>query len=139
MVVQLITVIILIILSVEDICYKKVNIWVPLFGIIVVTFTQIMILEFDIGDILQSIIPGVVLIASAYATKEAIGIADGIVMCLTGLTFDIVTSVLMIFISFGMAAVFCLMGIVFKRVGRKTEIPFLPFILSGYIMTIAVI
>ncbi len=137
-VIQLITIIVLIVLSIEDICYKKIHVLIPLFGCVVIILVRVMENELCIIEMMCSILPGLLLTGIAYVTKEAIGIGDGIVMCMTGLSFDILICTLMILISFGMAAVFCLAGIVFGRVGRKTEVAFLPFILSGYITVLLI-
>ncbi len=76
---------------------------------------------------------GAVLLLFSYFSKEAFGFADGIVVFVCGVVLGLYDTVLLCFFatlySGGYSAVLLLM----KKAGRKSRIPFLPFLLLGYL------
>lgn len=75
---------------------------------------------------------GAVLLLFGYFSKEAIGVADGVVVLVCGVAFGLYETVTMTFF----AALFagCVSGVLLiaRRAGKKSRIPFLPFLLLGY-------
>lgn len=69
----------------------------------------------------------------AFVSKEQIGYGDGWIVGIVGMLSGIKT-VLAVFVTamFGMAT-FSLLLLVFKKGNRKTELPFVPFLLFGYV------
>ena len=76
---------------------------------------------------------GSVLLMFGYFSKEAIGIADGVMITVCGVAFGIYETVALCFFAALYAAVVSLVLLLLKKVGRKSRIPFLPFLLLGYI------
>jgi len=76
---------------------------------------------------------GTVLLMFAFFSKEAIGVADGIIVSVCGAAFGLYEAVTACFF----AALYtgcCSMALLCaKKVGRKSRIPFLPFFLLGYL------
>lgn len=76
---------------------------------------------------------GSLLLLFGYFSKEAIGIGDGIVISVCGAAFGIYETVALCFFSALYAAVFSFALLMLRKVGRKSRIPFLPFLLLGYV------
>lgn len=75
---------------------------------------------------------GAVLFAFIYFSKEALGVADGVVLTACGIAFGVYEVVVLCFFASLFAAGYATVLLLAKRVGRKSRIPFLPFLLLGY-------
>lgn len=87
----------------------------------------------NLPDILLSLMPGILILAVGLITRQSIGYGDGIVFMTTGIGVGSRYIVLLIFISFILSSFYALFLISKKKSG-KTAIPFVPFILSGFII-----
>lgn len=76
---------------------------------------------------------GLFLLLFAYFSGEAVGFADGIVVSVCGVAFGIYEGVALCFFAALYASVFSFALLLLKRAGRKSRIPFLPFLLLGYL------
>ena len=76
---------------------------------------------------------GLVLLFFAYFSKEAVGIADGVIISICGVALGVYETVMLCFFAALYAAVFSFILLLCKKVGRKSRIPFLPFLFLGYI------
>ncbi|MBQ8315149.1 MAG: prepilin peptidase [Lachnospiraceae bacterium] len=76
---------------------------------------------------------GALILLFGYFSKEAIGMADGVVISACGAAFGIYETVALCFFAALYAAVFSFALLLLKRAGRKSRIPFLPFFLLGYV------
>ena len=83
---------------------------------------------------LWGVLPGVICLFLAYVTREQIGYGDGWVMVLVGVVFGIKKTVIMVFTSMTILTCFSVVLLVAKKAGRKTSIPFIPFLLLGSVM-----
>lgn len=88
------------------------------------------------GDMLQGMLPGIFLLATAFATKKA-GYGDGIVMLFLGILSG-GRSLLIFGISLSLAAVVSLVLLVLRKAGKNTRIPFLPFLTAAWLITVAI-
>lgn len=76
---------------------------------------------------------GAILLLFCYFSKEALGLADGVLIFVCGVAFGLYETVGMCFLAAlyaGMVSAFLLLT---KKAGRKSRIPFLPFLLLGYL------
>lgn len=76
---------------------------------------------------------GVVLLVFAYFSREAIGIADGVIILVSGVAFGLYETVVLCFMAALYAGAVSGVLLLVKKAGRKTRIPFLPFLLLGYV------
>lgn len=76
---------------------------------------------------------GVLLLFFSYFSKEAIGIADGIIVSVCGIAFGVYETMTFCFFAAVYTAVVSFVLLLAKKVGKKSRIPFLPFLLLGYI------
>lgn len=79
------------------------------------------------------LVVGVLLLLFGYFSKEAIGMADGVLVSACGVAFGVYETVTLCFFSALYAAFFSLVLLLGKKVGKKSRIPFLPFLLLGYV------
>lgn len=76
---------------------------------------------------------GVVLLLFGYFSKEAIGLADGILILVCGVAFGLYETMMLCFFATVYAGGCSVVLLLAGKVGKKSRIPFLPFVLLGYI------
>lgn len=89
--------------------------------------------EAGIQSRLGGLAVGLLLLLFAYFSKEAVGIADGIIIAVCGVAFGVYETIMLCFFAGLYAAVVSFVLLLRKKVGRKSRVPFLPFLLLGYI------
>ena len=121
--------------SIYDLKYKKIPIWaVILFGVAVLLYR--LDVGVGIGELLAGIVPGAGLLLTAFCTKESIGFGDGMVLCVLGLFLGIKGSLAVLGMALVFAALLAAVLLVLKRAGKKTELPFLPCLFAGYLISL---
>ena len=80
---------------------------------------------------------GVVVLLLAYATGEKIGYGDGFVLIASGVLLGLRMNLLMLLFGLFLAALNSIWILIRKKGNRKTQIPFVPFLLPGLTLTIA--
>ncbi len=85
-------------------------------------------------EVVAGTIPGLILIVLAFCTRESIGYGDGAVLCALGLFCGSKKSIAVLGMALVLASILAIMLLVMKKVGRKTELPFLPCLCSGYLL-----
>ena len=119
--------------SAYDLRWKKVSTAaVALFGVAVLVYR--IVSEASVTMFLPGLLPGMGLLLVAFVTKESVGTGDGLVLCVMGL-FCGLKPVLAVF---GMALLLCallaMILLICRRVGKKTELPFLPCLCGAYLL-----
>lgn len=76
---------------------------------------------------------GAVVVVFSVFSKEALGLADGIVILVCGVAFGLYEAAGLSFIAMVAAALVSLILLIFRKAGRKTRLPFFPFLLFGYV------
>ncbi len=123
-------------ISIMDIRKCNVSVWMLIPGGLLAV-TAIVCRQGDAGDMLKGMLPGVFLLATAFATKKA-GHGDGIVMMFLGILSGGGSSLLIFGISLSLAALVSLVLLVLRKAGKNTRIPFLPFLTAAWLITVAV-
>lgn len=77
---------------------------------------------------------GVFLLLLGKLTAEGIGYGDGLAFTVTGLLLGMRKNMMLLCISLVLSAFYSVFLMICKKGNRKTEIPFLPFMLSGCIV-----
>ena len=98
----------------------------------------ILLVAGQFGDVsrqsaLGGVMIGAVLMMFSYFSKEAIGIADAVVILVCGVAFGLLETVAFTFLATLYAGVSSGVLLLVKKVGKKSRIPFLPFLFLGYI------
>lgn len=122
------------IISIIDFSTKKIPVVVLIVMGIVGIISSIYAQQ-SIMSVAVALIPGIVLMAAAFLTREQIGYGDAAVVTLMGLfvTVDIVCSTMVMGLT--IAGIISVILIASGRVRRKMQIAFTPFLLLGYGLT----
>ncbi|MDO5541488.1 MAG: hypothetical protein Q4F83_15715 [Eubacteriales bacterium] len=79
-------------------------------------------------------LPGLILIGTAWITRQEVGYGDGIVQAVCGLFTGIEGGISILGNGLVASAIAAIFFLTVKRAGRKKEIPFVPCLLCGYII-----
>ncbi|MDO4343585.1 MAG: hypothetical protein Q4C50_02155 [Eubacteriales bacterium] len=93
-----------------------------------------MILNDAPADWMPGILPGGALIAVGFMTRGAVGYGDGMAMAVTGLYLGGFGAVSVLGTGLMLTFPVSLWMIAVKKAGRKESLPFLPFLLAGYMV-----
>lgn len=80
------------------------------------------------------IFPGLILMAAAWLTKQAVGYGDAIVLAVCGLFTGMGGGFSILGNGLAVSALAAVFFLIVKRAGRKTEIAFVPCLLCGYMI-----
>ncbi|MBO5353756.1 MAG: prepilin peptidase [Lachnospiraceae bacterium] len=89
-----------------------------------------------IWEVLAGLLPGLLLLLLSFCTRGGIGSGDGGVLCVLGTACGVQETVAVLGLAFVLEAVIAAGLLVMRRAGRKTELPFLPCVLAGYIVVL---
>ena len=87
-------------------------------------------------ELLCGLLPGVLLLLFAFVTRESIGTGDGLVLCALGMFCGAKTALAVLGMALVLASVLAMVLLVLRRAGRKTELPFLPCLWGGYLLSL---
>jgi len=121
--------------SVIDIWKKKVYL-IPtaaagLIGIVVQIVNHPLSWKVCIGGI----VIGCCFMLAAKVTRESIGYGDGAAVMVIGVWMGVFQTVEILLMALTMAAIFSIALLLFRRVGRKYAIPFIPFLFAANCLT----
>ncbi|MCD7835527.1 MAG: hypothetical protein LUG83_02490, partial [Lachnospiraceae bacterium] len=81
--------------------------------------------------IMLGAVPGLLLLLASITTKKA-GTADGIVLLMLGMLTDYRSGVRTFCLSMMIAAVFAIITLALKKVGKDSELPYIPFLTVAF-------
>ncbi len=122
----------LLLCSMQDMKKKRINIYLILAGFLVVLISTVWNGEFNILYHLGGMSLGLLLLCISFITKGQIGVGDGLIVCITGLCLGFSRNAMLLLISLFGSAIFSIVLLSFRLAGRKKTIPFVPFLLFGY-------
>lgn len=124
----------LLIEGIRDLQKHKVSmITVMIAGILGVIF-QFGIIQENGLKIIGGILIGIVLLLLAKMTREKIGYGDGWIFVVTGIYLGFRGNIYLLLISLFLASLVSIYLLVFKKANRKTELPFVSFLLPSYLL-----
>lgn len=86
---------------------------------------------FNVKTIIIASLPGMILLGMALITQNA-GTADGIVLSILGILSDWKSAVLTLSISLFIMGAYSVILLLLRKVNKKSEIPFIPFMCLAY-------
>ena len=111
---------------------------VPVPGIVI--FSAAAFLSFVPGSgltLLQAAggaLTGLVFLVISFLTKGEIGSGDGLVIALTGIYLGFWKNAELLVCALFMCAIYSLVLVVVSRKSKRYEVPFVPFMLAGYVL-----
>lgn len=117
--------------SIEDIMHKGISIPVIYgFGVIAAAY------HISTGgtwmDALWKVMTGLVVMALCIITRGRIGMGDALALIVIGMFTDAVAVMRVFMMALFISAVAGIVLIILKKAGRKSRLPFLPFLSAGY-------
>lgn len=88
-------------------------------------------------EILPGFIPGILCLILAKLSKEAIGYGDALMLAASGMFCPLTMLLFLLLCGFLMAGIVSVFLLVLKKRKKKEEIPLMPFLLSGYVLTLS--
>lgn len=123
----------LVVLSLMDLRTRKIPL-IPVLVLGIICLIYRIWSGVSLGEVAAGIIPGGVLLSVSAVTEESIGYGDGLVLVVFGLLCGVAKTVAVLGMALVLAALVSMVLLVLKRAGRKTELPFLPCLCSGYLL-----
>lgn len=125
--------IVLLPMTIKDIKKKEVNGYVCLIATLISLAIRCNLLGEANLKLLIDLAPGFFLMIIANCFKEVIGEGDALVVLFIGSVVGAMSVIAMMIYSLFVSAIICLVLLVARKVNKKTEIPFLPFLSLGVI------
>lgn len=123
----------LFICSWQDIKRKQISIILIVAGFAVIFISSLICGNLSVWNRLAGLSLGILLLGMNPITRGQIGMGDGLIVCATGLCLGFSkNSMLLIYALFASAIISIILLVLFKA-NRKMMIPFVPFLLIGYL------
>ena len=127
----------LILCSIQDLRTKKIGLWILILGggilCAMIPFQNSIALYDRIGGMAV----GVTVILISLATGGKIGMGDGLLLCISGLGLGFWSNLELFALALFLAATVSIGLMIARLADRKKSIPFVPFMLIGYIFIVA--
>lgn len=124
----------LILFSIEDIRKRRIDVLPLLVFLVIGILYQAITRSLTIPEICGGAFLGVCLLGIVKVTGESLGYGDGLLFLVTGIYIGgwdncslLMTSLILVF-------VFAIIQILVRKKSAKSEIPFVPFVLSAYML-----
>lgn len=119
-------------LGVEDLHTKQVS-SLPIL-VLAVIGCVLSVISGDWGswNVLLRFLPGGAMLLLAWMTKESIGYGDAWILLCMGCFMTEIQMMNLCVIALSLSGLFALFLLLVRRKSRKTQIPFVPFLLAGY-------
>ena len=85
----------------------------------------------DPADLLLSLLPGALFLITAYVSREGVGYGDGLLLLAAGPALGFMTALLGATTAVFASGMISGILLTLRRVGRKTKLPFVPFLTFG--------
>lgn len=134
----ILTIIFLGICTVTDLYQKQI--WWPLSALFMAVVMALHIIRNNgtLWEFLAGIFLGGALLFVAWATREAIGYGDGLVVAACGAALGIVEVLQLLILALCFSAVWSGLLLIFRKANRKDSFPFVPFLLMAQICVLLV-
>lgn len=123
---------VLCVLAYQDIKSRKLS------GIVLVVsgacglFLSILFRPLEIKSLCGGVGIGLLMLLVSKLTGGGIGVGDGFVLCVTGLYRGFWVNLILLFVALLFAAVWGIGLIIIKKAGRRSEMPFVPFLFTAH-------
>lgn len=125
---------VLIFTAVQDCIYKKISMWILVVGAVLLCACLPFCRTLSLPDRIFGLLLGGVVIGISKATRGKIGMGDGLLLCVTGIGLGFWGNLELFMLALISAAIVSIFLLIFRLADRKKSIPFVPFLLLGYII-----
>ncbi|MGB4659688.1 MAG: hypothetical protein WBI07_10930 [Mobilitalea sp.] len=122
--------------GIQDMYKKKIALWMVAAGAVFIGICVPFSETFSIWDRVGGIAVGVGVVLISIATAGKIGLGDGLILCVTGLGLGFWGNMELFAVSLFAAAIISIILLILHKADRKKSIPFVPFLMVGYIILI---
>jgi len=112
----------------QDIKRQEISIFLISLGFISLLVISLLNGDLSLVERVAGILVGLVLLMLNRITRGQIGIGDGLIFCVTGISLGFFLNSILLLYSLIISAIFSGFYMIVKRVGKKTTIPFVPFV-----------
>ncbi|MDE5866818.1 MAG: prepilin peptidase [Lachnospiraceae bacterium] len=84
-----------------------------------------------VSGIAESLLPGVFFLLLGFCTREKVGYGDGLMLIILGLFLGFFRCFLILCVGLIFSSVFALILLIFRKVGRNSRLPLIPFLTIG--------
>lgn len=116
---------------------KEIPLFLPIIGFIISLILSILARELSVLQIVLGCVLGIVALLLAKLTKQAIGYGDGMILICTGAALGLWKNLIILCIALVICACTCALLMFARRKKKKDDIAFIPFLFSGYVVSIA--
>ena len=116
----------------------RINIYTILVAIAVATGIKLVFTGESASGMACGALVGVIILIIAVLSRRAVGPADGLVFIFTGIVLGFWGNMFLVFSSLCLGAFYSMYLLLVKKKGPHYEFAFLPFVLTGYVLLIAV-
>lgn len=127
---------VLVAFSIEDAKTRKISVLPILFFIPCLLFAIFGREQMEWTDCMGGILVGLLFCAVSHLKKESIGIGDGVIILLLGVSLGARRVLYILVIAFFLTALAAGVLFLLHKADKKTRLPFIPFLLGGYIVEI---
>lgn len=130
---KIVTWILLGICCVYDLSYKKIPLLFLLCG---AAFGTVLLWRGDVvwGEVMFSLVPGVILLLMGFFSGEKIGYGDGALVIVLGILEGGANCLWDVAIGLLVLMIVVTILLMLKKVGKETEMPFAPFLLVAHVI-----
>lgn len=130
--------VLLLVTALQDIRTKKISLWIVVAGAVLVCvfvpFTHsVSVIDRGVGTLV-----GLGVMITSKATGGKIGMGDGYLLCVTGISFGFWGNMELFATALFAAALVSIVLLVLKLADRKKSIPFIPFLFLAYLIRIII-
>ncbi len=123
----------LILCSIQDLLKKKIGLWMIIAGGGMMFVSILFYNSVTVIDRLGGIAVGVAVLLISLATRGKIGFGDGLLLCISGMGLGFWSNLELFAVALFLAAAVSIALMMFRLADRKESIPFVPFLLCGYV------
>ncbi|MDF2943160.1 MAG: putative rane protein [Herbinix sp.] len=128
--------VLLLLCGVQDFFKRKIFIWMIGVGAILIGVCLPFNDAISIPERIGGVAIGACIIAISKVTGGKIGMGDGFLLCVTGLGLGFWGNLELFGVALFFAALVSIVLLMFRLADRKKSIPFVPFLLMGYVFLI---
>ncbi len=128
--------VLLIVEGISDIKKREILLSGPIIAAALSVILLVIDPQRNISGALLGLAEGIVIIVFSFISNEAIGFGDGAVLCATGLLLGWKDNLFLFFWACLFCAVFSVIALIFRKAGKKTKIPFVPFMVPALLITV---